>query len=209
MEKGETQIHILCLNRKMANQMYLLQDQTLLFAEGAVMEDDNGLRLETDKVRNTVMSYPKGAFTEHGNLEKDQNQDEIFDCWILSTEEKRLDFEVTETGNLRYTVKMPDDFMEGLKDVLVQIRYTGDIGYAFIDGEMIHDNFCNSDVWEIGLADFAQRLAEEPLTIVITPLREGANVNVESAMAARMENVEAFIGELKSIALKPVYEIAF
>lgn len=209
VEKGETQIHILCLNRKMANQMYLLQDQTLLFAEGAVMEDDNGLRLETDKVRNTVMSYPKGAFTEHGNLEKDQNQDEIFDCWILSTEEKRLDFEVTETGNLRYTVKMPDDFMEGLKDVLVQIRYTGDIGYAFIDGEMIHDNFCNSDVWEIGLADFAQRLAEEPLTIVITPLREGANVNVESAMAARMENVEAFIGELKSIALKPIYEIAF
>ena len=103
----------------------------------------------------------------------------------------------------------PEDFMEGLKDVLLQIRYKGDIGYAFIDGEMVHDNFWNGGRWEIGLRTFAERRKKDPLTISITPLKEGASVNVESTMAARMENVKAYTGELESVDLKPVYEFAF
>ena len=128
----------------------------------------------------------------------------------------------------------PEDFMEGLKDVLLQIRYKGDIGYAFINGEMVHDNFWNGDLrykgdigyafingemvhdnfwngdlWEIGLRTLAEKLKKDPLTISITPLKEGASVNVESAMAARMENVKAYTGELESVGLKPVYEFAF
>ena len=103
----------------------------------------------------------------------------------------------------------PEDFMEGLKDVLLQIRYKGDIGYAFINGEMVHDNFWNGDLWEIGLRTLAEKLKKDPLTISITPLKEGANVNVESAMAARMENVKAYTGELESVELKPVYEFSF
>lgn len=99
--------------------------------------------------------------------------------------------------------------MEGLKDVLLQIRYKGDIGYAFINGEMVHDNFWNGDLWEIGLRTLAEKLKKDPLTISITPLKEGANVNVESAMAARMENVKAYTGELESVELKPVYEFSF
>lgn len=41
--------------------MYLLRDQTLLFARGAVMEEEDRIRLETESAYNKVMSYPKGA----------------------------------------------------------------------------------------------------------------------------------------------------
>ena len=70
----------------------------------------------------------------------------------------------------------------------------------------MNDNFCNGDVWEFGVRTFEEELKEHPLTPAITPLRVGANVNVESAMAARMENAEAYIGELERVELCPVYE---
>ena len=173
------------------------------------MEEEDSIRLETESAYNKVMSYPKGAMKARGSLEKASEEDEIFDCWILRTEEKKPQAEITHTAALKYTVKVPEDFMEGLKDVLLQIRYKGDIGYAFVNGEMVHDNFWNGDLWEIGLRTLAEKLKKDPLTISITPLKEGANVNVESAMAARMENVKAYTGELESVELKPVYEFSF
>ena len=97
--------------------------------------------------------------------------------------------------------------MQGVKDILLRINYQGDIGHAFIDGNMINDNFCNGAPWEIGLRTFADRLKENPLTIYITPLKEGVKVNVESAMAARMEEVEKTTSEINSIEAVPVYEI--
>ena len=85
---------------------------------------------------------------------------------------------------------------EAEQDALLCVDCTGDIGSAFINGDMINDNFCNHSTWEIGLRTFARRLEKHPLTISITPLREGRNVNVESAMAARMENAEKYIYNL-------------
>ena len=97
--------------------------------------------------------------------------------------------------------------MEGCKDVLLRISYKGDIGHAFIDGKLVHDNFCNGAVWEIGLRDFSENLKEKDLTIYITPLKEGVNVNVESAMAARIEEVKKYMGDIRSVEAQPVYEI--
>ena len=71
---------------------------------------------------------------------------------------------------------------------------------------MISDNFCNEDTWEVGLLEHKDRL-DAPMTLYIAPIREGANVNVESAMAARNEEVKALIAELKDITVKPVYEV--
>lgn len=204
--KGETSLQILCLDREMANQMYQLQDQTLLFGKGAVMEEETGIRYETVNSTDTILTFPKNVFCADENRKKDESADGIFDVWTVSTEEKKLNAEVIQTAASRYTIKFPEDIMEGLKDVLVQIRYQGDIGHAFIDGDMITDNFCNGDVWEIGLRTSAKRLKKAPMTIAITPLKEGVNVNVESAMAARMENASAYIGKLEAVELCPVYE---
>lgn len=206
--KGEISLKILCLNRDMANQMYLLEDRTLLLAKGALMETKDGIRLETRMAENKIYTYPKNCFYGSADMQKAETGESnpIFDIWKVRTEEKQLSAEVVQTAATRYTVKLPDNFMEGLKDILVQIRYQGDIGHAFINGVMVNDNFCNGDVWEIGVRTFKEKLEEYPFTIAITPLKKGANVNVESAMAARMENVEAYIGELVSVNLSPVYE---
>lgn len=204
--KGDRKIRILCINREKANQMYILKNQTLLFAKGGIMEDEGGIRFETTQACNTIFTYPKDAFCLGTYGKRAGIRDEIFDVWTINAEEKKLKARAAQTAAGRYTVAMPENFMDGLKDVLLRISYEGDIGQAFIDGDMIHDNFCNGEIWEIGLRTFKERLSKNPLTIFITPRKEGRNVNVESAMAARMETASAFIGALKEATLCPVYE---
>lgn len=43
------------------------------------------------------------------------------------------------------------------------------------------------------------------LVLTITPIREGANVNVESAMAARMERSDGQTAALESVEIVPVH----
>ena len=131
----------------------------------------------------------------------------ILDLWKADTNARQIPVRITQTARTKYELSFPERFMDGLKDALLCVDYTGDIGSAFINGDMINDNFCNHSTWEIGLRTFARRLEKHPLTISITPLREGRNVNVESAMAARMENAEKYTAELINVTVKPVYEI--
>lgn len=198
---------ILCLDRALTNQMYLLSDETLLFTEGAVMEDSDGLRLETTSEDNRILTYPKGAADLPFASAFPQSEESLFDVWSAATTKKNVPVTVTQTAYSKYQVSFPENFMDGLKDALLQIDYSGDIGSAFIDGDMINDNFCNNNTWELGLRTFAGRLNGTPLTISVSPLREGVNVNVESAMAARMESAESYVAELKNVKVCPVYEL--
>ena len=86
--------------------------------------------------------------------------------------------------------------------------YSGDIGTAFLNGRMIHDNFANGAVWEIGLKEYQQELEKNNIIINIAPIREGAKVIIDSPMAARREEVKAYIGELKNVEVQPVYELS-
>ena len=133
----------------------------------------------------------------------------IFDLWKADTNARQIPVRITQTARTKYELSFPDRFMDGLKDALLCVDYTGDIGSAFINGDMINDNFCNHSTWEIGLRTFARRLEKHPLTISITPLREGRNVNVESAMAARMENAEKYTAELINVTVKPVMKYIY
>lgn len=200
-------VGILCLNRELANQMYLLSNERLLFANCAVLEDSNGLRLETVSSENQILTWPKNAVTFPSAQKVSDTKDTIFDVWTVTAAKKEIPLTVKQTAYSKYELTLPADYMTGLKDALLQIDYNGDIGYAFLNGELINDNFCNGNTWEIGLRTFADRLKNMPLTLSITPLREGVNVNVESAMAARMESVDAYVAELKDVKICPVYEI--
>lgn len=100
----------------------------------------------------------------------------------------------------------PEAF-EDVKELLLQIEYVGDIGYAFIDGELIHDNFCNNNTWEIGLQQHKQDLLAKGMYIYISPLKEGSFVKSDSPMAARAEVINNQIAEIKSIKVTAIREI--
>lgn len=207
VEKENKKCSVLVISRELANEMFLLKDGRLIFTTAALLEDEDGIRLES--IENTVLLhvYPADGLDNRADIKASEKV--LADClgtWMVETEEKKPEVTVKQAGPTRYTVQVPPNVMDGVKDACLQVRYVGDIGNAFINGRMIHDNFANGAVWEISLREFAEELKTHCITLYIVPLKEGVNVNVESSMAARSEEVEHMIAELKDVRIQPVYE---
>ena len=96
---------------------------------------------------------------------------------------------VKNVGKGRYTVTIPLDQINNHKQVLLRVRYQGDIGSAFIHNELISDNFCNGDSWDIRLDCYAKELADHPLVLYLTPNRKNVTIDT-SSMAGLQEHAD-------------------
>ncbi|MBT1181130.1 beta-galactosidase [Bifidobacterium sp. CP2] len=209
-------VTILCVSRADADAMTVLDGEALVFAgdvvsqdvaapsivnDGAVVyETDGRVVVESTRPTVAVATYPAGYLADvptDGDVR-------LGDAGAADAQPK-----VTRLSDTRYIIDLPDDWLtgDGVDDARLRIRYSGDIGWLWCGGVLVDDNFCNGDVWEVGLREYAQLLADNrnQLVLTITPIREGANVNVESTMAARMENAESTVAGLGSVSLQPVY----
>ncbi|MBQ7678366.1 MAG: beta-galactosidase [Butyrivibrio sp.] len=221
---GQHRARVLVLNRAMANRMFLVRDERLVFTDAALLEDADGkLRVESTEPETNVWIYPAGTAGWNGSAGSVPSAFPQLDAYVLRVQERQAAPVVNKVGETRWTVTVPADLLQALqerrsgqtagtlKDVRLQIDYQGDIGSLFLaDGMLISDNFCNGATWEYGLADAAAALLSQEtptLTLYITPIREGANVNVESAMAGRVEETTGNIVRLTDIRLQPVYEV--
>lgn len=205
---GLKEHYIVTLPRAVADnacRVKICGSDILLISDGAVLADDNGVRLETTESSNLVRCFPANAL-ERGGWRRLADEG-IFGVYVCETKPVEIKPELEKVGFNRYNIMLPPDCMSGIKELMLNIDYVGDIGAAFIDGDMIHDNFYNGAPWELGIARFADRLQKHPLTINITPIRKGANVNVESTMAARLEEADELVGQLNAVTAVPVYEI--
>lgn len=208
VKKNDSEFDVLVLNRKMADNMYLLCDGSLVFTEAVLLEDENGIRLESVEALNVIYAYPAERFAGEETVRRMENdRAEYLGAYLAETKERRIEADVKQVAASRYTIGIPENFLDGLKDARLLIEYTGDIGNAFLNGRMINDNFANGAQWEIGLKDFAGELKKNRITLYIVPLKEGVNVKVDSAMAARREEAEVSAAQLWSVRVQPVYEI--
>lgn len=211
MEEDGRIIHLVTLSRKMAMDFYKADqngNDMVLITDMALLQDESGIRFETRNCENTILALPASALANTEKTEKtvEQSKYPLFTQYRYRVEEKPpVKLSARQTGPTRYCIDLPEDLMDGVKDAILKIDYTGDIGQAFINGEMISDNFCNGEIWEIGLKEFADSLKEHPLTIYITPIKKGVHVNVESAMAARMEQVNGITGILHDVSIAWIY----
>ena len=205
VQKDDRTVDIMLLTREETNRLFVLRDGSLILTDAALLEDENGgLRLETLKSENVLYCYPADRLQGKARRVADQGP---FGVYQAITEEKKIAITCEPAAPCRWKLHIPENALDGLKDARLQINYRGDIGMLFLNDVMISDNFCNGDTWEVGLLEHKDKL---PGTMVlkISPIREGANVNVESAMAARNEEVKALIADLKQIKVQPVYEIS-
>lgn len=213
----KSKIRVVTLTAKESLNFYkikLAERQFAVLTAGTLLQEGKTLRIESEREKESIVFWPEVKLEL--NKDKDQSQDHdevntslvmgIFKGFLLDKKKKELPVEVRQIGPSRYTIKVPDHYMEGIKELILAIQYRGDIAHLFIDGDMIADNFCNGRQWETGLRLFENRLAGERITLLITPLKEGSNINVESTMAGRKEEVDNSIASVEKIFLKPVYE---
>lgn len=204
VKKAGAEADVLVISRAQANRLFLLRDGSLIFTDAALLEDEQGgLRLETTSAENTLLTYPADLLEGKAERLADQG---FLGAYSVRAEAREIPVRVERPAPHRWTIQVPKNALDGLKDARLQINYRGDIGMLFLNNTMISDNFCNGDTWEIGLKE-QQVSLNQAMTLKIAPVREGATINVESAMAARNEEVKALIAELESVRVQPVYEM--
>lgn len=209
------EIRFLLLSRDLAESLFLVQDRrpgshagdhVLLFSDEAILEDSHGIRMESEHSATRVYAYPPMSIGIEGSRNCTKTRSGIlagFDC-SFATEDSRV--EVIRIDDGKWELRFDFASSPLLKNRLLNIEYRGDVGQAFIDGQLIHDNFCNGQTWQIGLHEYEGRLNESPMVIVIVPRKEKVVIDVDSPMAARHEEASISKAELLSVSLTNVYE---
>ncbi|CAN7668112.1 beta-galactosidase [Paenibacillus sp. LjRoot153] len=136
-----------------------------------------------------------------------KEQNGLFTTYNLRVERKEISFTCSQVNTDKAELQFAKDAFDNVKQVLLRVDYSGDIGYAFIDGDLINDNFGNGVTWEVGLKQFQERLLEKGMYIYISPVRKGSFVNSNTTMAGWSEQATELIADLQSIRAVPVYEV--
>src|SRR5690625_3558191 len=180
----------------------------IFLTEANVLIDDDKLRLEYEGLDQvSLCAFPAfDKITVHGN-ESIGIKQALFTEYVIRTDIKDIDLDIHKVNDSKVTIDLNEQAFKGVKEVILRIDYDGDIGYAFIDGELIHDNFCNHDNWEIGLKRFEKEILDKGMYLYVSPQKEGVSVKSDSPMAARTETAEKEIAEISSIKAIPVYEV--
>lgn len=192
-------IEILLVSREKSNNMYLINHESVIFTESNASVSVAGSHqafVESRQANPRIESWPQGTFVPKP----------------VNVKLNLPTVGVQKVSEMKYVLKIPNELIDsighsGIKDILLQIRYTGDIGWLWAGDILVNDNFANGATWEIGLRDYKDLIGKNNNVLVLglTPLKEAAVVNVDSAMAARSEQVGRETGYLESVFVQPIY----
>jgi uncharacterized protein YeaC (DUF1315 family) len=118
---------------------------------------------------------------------------------------KEISLQIEHIGDDKAVINFPADALEGVHNVILRIDYVGDMGSAFIDGKLVHDNFYNGTTWEIGL----KHLPRKELVILITPIvkNTGGARYVPTGMAFRPDAADERIAVIRDITAVAEYKV--
>jgi len=174
----------------------------VLFTTATVAADGGDLRLYSLQNRETLRIYPAEG-CEY--LSDTYARDGIYGCFSLETAARELDYTVQYHAENRLELIPGAGMLDGDNEVYFTLRYTGDVGRAFIRGLLKADDFYNGDPWTIGLRRFAGELQSDSLCIHISPQRKGEMVVRNAAVGLK----EDFVGEetvsVDSVTVAPEY----
>ena len=195
-------VEIVCVTRALARRMTTVLDGGLAFVDddnALLYRDHDGWKLESPHAENGIATYPQGLLDDPRPVEPVE-----------------VDVRLRRLHADRYEIVLPDGMARLLHDkrqiadVMLNIGYQGDIGWLFCGDDLIADNFCNGETWQVGLRGHAEVIdaAGGRLTLVVTPLRHGGRVNVASPMAARLEQADARVSDVTDVYATPVYHMS-
>ncbi|SDY21492.1 Glycosyl hydrolases family 35 [Evansella caseinilytica] len=185
--------------------------QIVLLTNSALLIDEERIRFECEDISNlSVSSFPAldNILSDSALAEKRSKRKGLFQEYDFSQEQQPVDFEIHWVSDAKADIRILAHAFRGAKELLLSVEYEGDIGYAFIDGELIHDNFCNNATWQIGLKSHETAIVEKGMYLYISPLKTDSYVKTDSPMAARTEVVNKQVAKIHSINITAVKEIA-
>lgn len=102
-------------------------------------------------------------------------------------------------------IDVPQDAFatEADADILLRIDWTGDVGRAYCDGQLVADHFWYGPVWEIGLRRHREQVVRHGIDLHLLPLAKDAPIYL-SPSSRPTAYPQGQVLELRSVALVPV-----
>ncbi|HVT91074.1 MAG TPA: beta-galactosidase [Tepidisphaeraceae bacterium] len=76
-----------------------------------------------------------------------------------------------------YRLKLPAG-IDAARDMLLRIRYTGDVARIYLDGKLLTDNFYYGNAFDVGLKRFGPDIYQKELLLKVLPLRKDAPIYI-------------------------------
>ncbi|MEC1521548.1 beta-galactosidase [Neobacillus niacini] len=183
--------------------------EQVFITNATLLVDEEKIRLETEGLEDVdIKSFPGfNTSIKIAGEEISSRSNGLFKEYKKAINVTHSGLNVKMVNQNKAVIRFEPEVFDDVKEFLLQIEFAGDIGYAFIDGELIHDNFCNNATWEIGLQQHKQDLIAKGMYIYISPLKEGSVVKSDSPMAARTEVINQQIAEIRTIKAKAIREL--
>ena len=165
-----------------------------------------------------VKSGEKGIFTLYSSYrENEMGSIDFKDCSSKNDGKETMlkrpvvgsPVKSTKVVNARAVMHFSADDFKDAKQLILEIEYEGDVGYAFINGRMFHDNFSNGRAWEIDLMPYKEEILANGMYIYISPHKEGSYIDSSSAMAAMVEVAGKETARLISVSSYRVENLEF
>ncbi len=188
------------------------QGQRRLFlSDVPVLIDGDQLKLMFDE-RSTaqVQVFPalekrwSGSTTVH-----EAAHNGLFEQYQITSPAPALSVQVDPITSRKVQVKLDESMWDQVDDVLLQIDYEGNVGFAFANGALFHDHFYNGTPWEIGLARFREQLAGSEVILQVTPLHKGKVViSADAAFALQKTFTGDSIAQIHGVRAIPIRYVA-
>lgn len=192
-------------------------NKRILFSEAAVVGTAEGIELfSTGQNSFSLREYTGGeAGLSHwhsasGTCLVEQNHTDFFSSYHLKLPVQEVELELKRIRDHKAVIRVDAAALDldEIEDIILQIDYTGNVGYAFSNGQLFHDHFYNGLPWEIGVSRFREAVAHGEVVLETTPLRKGV---ISVAADAGMAMEQHFEGEqtamFHSITAEPVYRV--
>lgn len=171
-----TSVHIVTLTEEQSRQIYkghAWGRQRILLSEAGVMFGRDEIDLmQMDSPEMILSVFPPVPSLRCPDAEMHENTNGLFQQWRLRLPKKHIAMQVEGISDRKAVVRLPENALEGLNEVYLRVHYTGDIGSAYLDGNLIHDNFCNGTPWEIGIRRYAPRILATDIVLSVLPTEE-------------------------------------
>jgi beta-galactosidase len=168
---------VLVLTRELALKASKTRKGGLWFTDATIISDDHGeILLSRGESAVDVNVYPAvtGSFKVAGaTLTAATPLTPGMSAFRITFTPVSLPATTRQITEHKYAVRVPSG-LRGLNDVFMRIDYTGDTGMAFIDGQMVDDDYYFGRPWEIGLKRFTDRLRDSEFVFVFQPMRKDA-----------------------------------
>jgi hypothetical protein len=155
------EIRVILLDKDLALKSWQLDIKGiphLAFSDAMILNGKESAEfLITGKNSFDIFIYPRinsAPKTSDGIITDNSGESPLMSKFRIDIPEARFEINTERFGENKMQITFPDHMAEGANDVFLRIKYTGDTGMCFVNGELVDDQFYYGHPWEIGLKKF-------------------------------------------------------